>query len=1326
MAEVGVGVALTDPLSVCPARQPALLGAMTATPPPRAGAGGDSEKIREIPYNYTSFSDREIVIRFLGQESWAILNRLRTHRQTGRSARMLFEVLGDLWIFTRNPLLQEDLLADPRRLQAVLAAMEERLERIRARATQPDTQPLVFHLVDAAQRAVQAFAEEFRHLRTRRERIVHKLARITRRDHIDFSIMARVSQMTDATDWRVACPTLVLTPGNETEVGPLVAACMALGLTIIPRGGGTGYTGSGVPLHQDTVVLNVERLDAIGPVLHRRVPGVAQEVPSIRVEAGAVTKRVALAAEATGHVFAVDPTSQSASTIGGNIAMNAGGKKAVLWGTTLDNLLSWRMVVPAQNGRPGVQWLEVQRLDHNLGKLHDLPVARFQVNRLAADGQTPVGMPELLTIPTDQIRKPGLGKDVTNKWLGGLPGIQKEGCDGLITSAVFLLHPMPRHTHTVCLEFYDPDLGQAVPAIVEIKRYLDQHAEVGCAGLEHLDERYVRAIGYNAKATRRERPKMVLLADLVGDDQSAVAAAAAHVIQLAGTRGGEGFVATTPEGREQFWSDRSRTAAIAAHTNAFKINEDVVIPLERLAEYNEGIERLNIEQSIGNKVHILQSVRRFLSGDAWSHCLTGRLPGGAEQENEAILIGKQQAAVQLLARVEQRWQTLLDHLEAPVAAPELPLEPAERALARPGERLIQLLLRRALRISYRTEVAQPLHNLFGGDLWEGVRRQLEAIHAGLRSSRLFAALHMHAGDGNVHTNIPVNSNDYEMLQAADRMVERIMALAQALGGCISGEHGIGLTKFRFLDARTIADFVRYKQQVDPQGCFNRGKLLPGAGLENAYTPSLRLVQKEALILKESAMEALNNDIRHCLRCGKCKAVCSTHVPQANLLYSPRNKILATGLVIEAFLYDEQTRRISRPTGGNALHHCDELRDLADHCTICHRCAKPCPVGIDFGLVTIRMREVLRARGRQDGNPGKRLAMAFLTVTDPGLIQLARRTLIQWGYAAQRLGHRWQAMVGWQRDDPPVATGTPPSLATHLSQLLASPLPGDLSPLTARTFLGLGDTETIPILKSAVPTPLETVFYFPGCGCERLFSEIALATLAMLRHVGVQTVLPPGYLCCGFPQTAAGEEAIGRRMAISNRVLFHRMADALSDMEIKTVLVSCGTCLAQLQTYAFDNIFPGCRLMDIHEYLLEKGVRAPAGEETFLFHDPCHSPMQRHDPRQVASTLLGGAARLTDRCCGESGLFALSRPDIATQVRFRKAMELPTGQGAADGTHGPPVQVFTSCPSCYQGLSRQRVDRPIEAHFMVVELAKRILGREWRTTLQQAEMERVLL
>ena len=111
---------------------------------------------------------------------------------------------------------------------------------------------------------------------------------------------------------------------------------------------------------------------------------------------------------------------------------------------------------------------------------------------------------------------------------------------------------------------------------------------------------------------------------------------------------------------------------------------------------------------------------------------------------------------------------------------------------------------------------------------------------------------MHAGDGNVHTNIPVNSNDYPMLHEAERMVDRIMQLASALDGVISGEHGIGLTKIGYLgpEGSTPSSSTSSGR---PEGQFNRGKLMPGSGLGDAYTPSLALVQQEALMLEPTEL-----------------------------------------------------------------------------------------------------------------------------------------------------------------------------------------------------------------------------------------------------------------------------------------------------------------------------------------------------------------------------------------------------------------------------------------------------------------------------------------
>jgi FAD/FMN-containing dehydrogenase/Fe-S oxidoreductase len=1267
-------------------------------------------RLREIPYNYTSFSDREIVIRLLGASMWDVLNELRGERRTGRSARMLFEVLGDIWVVSRNPYLEDDLLANRKRRQALVEALRHRLRAIEARR---QNNPLVAELLAAAHAAVDRFEAQFDQSARLRRQVMRRLSGTTRRDNIRFDGLSRVSHVTDATDWRVEYPFVVLHPDSEAEIAHLVKGCIDLGLTVIPRGGGTGYTGGAVPLDRLSAVINTEKLEALGPVEQQILPGLQAATATIHCGAGVVTKRVMDAAEASGFVFAVDPTSADASTIGGNVSMNAGGKKAVLWGTALDNLASWRMVTP------DAEWLTVERLDHNLGKIHEIATARFRVSRFGPDGKTPRVEPEILEIPGGHFRKAGLGKDVTDKFLSGLPGIQKEGCDGLITSARFILHRMPKHVRTVCLEFFG-QVREAVPAIVEIKNYLDALPKVQLAGLEHLDERYLKAVGYATKANRSDRPKMVLLADVVSDDEIAVGEAASHIVRLANARHGEGFIAVSAETRRKFWLDRARTAAIAAHTNAFKINEDVVIPLERLADYSDGVERINIELSIRNKLKLLDALKALFAAP---------LPLYQDEETVAdadMVEGRRQRALTLLGETASRWQWLLDNLDAPVGGYALRVA----GFVSQAETIFQALQDHSIRVSWKREVRLELQQIFTGREYVPVLERCDAIHKQVLKSRVFVALHMHAGDGNVHTNIPVNSDDYLMLQEANQAVARIMRLAQDLGGVISGEHGIGITKLEFLATDTIDAFAAYKHKVDPQGRFNRGKLLAGADLTNAYTPSFSLLETESIIMEQSEIGDIADSIKDCLRCGKCKPVCSTHVPRANLLYSPRNKILGTSLLIEAFLYEEQTRR------GVSLMHFDEFSDVADHCTVCHKCEKPCPVDIDFGDVSIAMRNFLRKQGKKKFNPGTYASMLFLNATDPAVVRGIRKVMIEWGYQGQRLGHRVAKALGLLREQvahPPSTVGKA-TISAQVIHFLNKPMPGNLPKKTSRALLGLEDPAIVPVIRDAAKLgeESEAVFYFPGCGSERLFSQVGLATQAMLYHVGVQTVLPPGYLCCGYPQTSSGNQDKGEQITAANRVLFHRVANTLNYLDIKTVIVSCGTCMDQLLKYEFDKIFPGCRLLDIHEYLMEKGIKLESVQGVrYLYHEPCHTPMKTYNSLKVTNDLMGGGVKLSDRCCGESGTLAVSRPDISTQVRFRKQEEILQGVGEfrADG-HVGEIKILSSCPSCLQGLKRYNDDAGIDADYIVVELARHLLGPAWMedyiAKVNNGGVERVLL
>ena len=744
----------------------------------------------------------------------------------------------------------------------------------------------------------------------------------------------------------------------------------------------------------------------------------------------------------------------------------------------------------------------------------------------------------------------------------------------------------------------------------------------------------------------------------------------------------------------------------------------MVIPLPRMGEYTDHIERINIELSTSNKLRLLAELDAYLA----SPLPVGKAEDAADAEitRAEVLAERTRQAQELLAGARQRWQWLLDNLDLPLiqALPELgglglgALQGAlsDRLAAQPAARVFDVVQDRTIRVSWKVEVLAGLQRLFSGAAGKRILDELVAIHGRVLKSRVFVALHMHAGDGNVHTNIPVNSDDYGMLREAHAAVERIMQIARDLDGVISGEHGIGLTKYEFLTEAELAPFQEYKRRVDPNGHFNAGKLMPGADLRHAWTPSFSLMGHESLIMQQSDIGAISESIKDCLRCGRCKPVCSTHVPRANLLYSPRNKILATSLLVEAFLYEEQTRR------GVSLKHWEEFEDVADHCTVCHKCYTPCPVDIDFGDVSMNMRALLRRMGRKSFNPGTASAMFFLNAKDPATINATRKAMVGVGYKIQRAAHDLLSGLARKQTAQPPATVGKPALREQVIHFVNKKMPGGLPKQAARKLLDIEDANYVPIIRDPKTTSADTeaVFYFPGCGSERLFSQVGLATQAMLWHAGVQTVLPPGYLCCGYPQRGNGMTDKAEQIITDNRVLFHRVANTLNYLDIKTVVVSCGTCYDQLSGYEFDKIFPGCRLIDIHEYLLEKGIKLDGAKGVrYMYHDPCHTPMKLQDPMKTVRSLVGDGAIKSDRCCGESGTLAVSRPDVSTQVRFRKQEELLRGAETlrGDGYNGD-VKVLTSCPSCLQGLSRYEGDTGMDADYIVVEMARHILGEGW--------------
>src|SRR5277367_1802688 len=152
-------------------------------------------RLREIPYNYTSLADREIVIRLLGESGWAILDGLRGERRTGRSARMLYEVLGDIWVVERNPYLQDDLLDNPKRRRQLIEALHHRLREMEKRRDAADAvrNAKVGQLLRAAGEAVLHFERRFRELEQMRKKARRLLLKHTRQDNIRFDAFSRVA-----------------------------------------------------------------------------------------------------------------------------------------------------------------------------------------------------------------------------------------------------------------------------------------------------------------------------------------------------------------------------------------------------------------------------------------------------------------------------------------------------------------------------------------------------------------------------------------------------------------------------------------------------------------------------------------------------------------------------------------------------------------------------------------------------------------------------------------------------------------------------------------------------------------------------------------------------------------------------------------------------------------------------------------------------------------------------------------------------------------------------------------------------------------------------
>ena len=1058
-----------------------------------------------------------------------------------------------------------------------------------------------------------------------RSRLLEELLKFLPEDCILSDPASIVASATDATDLRMELPLLVVEPATTEQVSQLVKLANELKFALIPRGGGSGMTGGAVPARRRTVIVSMTRMD--------KITSVDTENLTVTCQAGCITQAVIDAVSRAGNIFSVDPASKTASTIGGNISENAGGPMAFEYGTTIDNLLWWRMVTPTG------EIISVERENHPRHKILPEETAVFAVKDISG------GVRNVVRLQGNEMRLPGLGKDVTNKALGGLPGVQKEGTDGVITEACFTTHPKPKFSRVMCLEFFGRSMTTAAIVVRELVALRNRIREEGdyahISAMEEFNAKYVQAIDYQTKSKKYQgHPISVIIVQVDGDDAYLLDKCVDNIVQVVEKQEDVDIhVAHDKKDAERFWEDRHRLSLIAKRTSGFKINEDVVIPIDRIPEFAQFLEEVNIACTARVYRRALQDVGR----------LSGFPMEDKEMNREFSYISK----------------GALGELSSKDVSDTDIWNRAHEFLARMREKYPRLA------------------------------RNIGEIEASMEASRLVVASHMHAGDGNCHINMPVNSNDPEMLEHAEEVACHVMAKCQELGGEVSGEHGIGITKIHFLEPKKMNDLKAFKERADPRDVMNPAKLvsrdLPTKPFTFSFNALIRDLSQSGLADKDKLIDILRS-VQTCTRCGKCKRVCPMTIPGSSLQFHPRNKNMAYGMLMEAIYYSQ----VNKGSVDASLYR--ELRTQVEHCTSCGRCMQTCPMKIPSGEVSLSLHAMLEHEGA-GGHNLKDMVLDWLVKDVPHRVPKVAKL----------------ASVG-QKMQNKVLGLTPASWRKHMQ----SPLFSGPGPKMGYTNL----YESLKIHKGNIFSPSEDVqntplvFYFPGCGGGLFYDRIGLSSVMLLLQAGFAVVVPPKHMCCGYPLLAAGSDIHYEDNKAKNRQYMAAILRSCQQkgFQCKYIVTSCPTCLDGMKRMGLEESFEGLRAIDLTQLVLpffnesQKGKTPPLPAGTrLIYHGSCHCPwtgvniIKGHQAlMQAVESFSGAHIVLSQGCCSESGTGSMTTPEIYNILRKSKQENL--GQLMGDNYAQP---LLVACPSCKIGIARCMLNMKRKNH--TLHIAEFIAG-----------------
>jgi glycolate oxidase len=310
-------------------------------------------------------------------------------------------------------------------------------------------------------------------------------------------------------------PSAVVRPVNTAEVSEVAAFAFKNNIPIVPRGAGTGMTGGAVPM-KDTIILSLEGMNRIIDIDEHNMVAI--------VEPGVINSHLQEKLEEKGLFYPPDPASMKFCTLGGNVAENAGGPRAIKYGVTKDYVLGLETVLP--DGRI-----------------------------FMTGGKTYKGV---------------VGYDLTRLLVGS------EGTLGIITKIFLRVLPMPEETTTLLCTF--SKLDEAAQTVSRITS-----SSIIPRTLEFMDHESIQAVE-NYKPFGLPLNAEALLLIEVDGPRAAVSEESEKVASICNSLNGKVSIAEDVYSQQRLWEARRVISPALNRISPTKINEDIVVPRGRIPE----------------------------------------------------------------------------------------------------------------------------------------------------------------------------------------------------------------------------------------------------------------------------------------------------------------------------------------------------------------------------------------------------------------------------------------------------------------------------------------------------------------------------------------------------------------------------------------------------------------------------------------------------------------------------------------------------------------------------------------------------------------------